>query len=379
VASSPATLESYARAIAVRPALTRIAPIPELVPGLPERTLLHAGPPFSDPLALPPPVFNSVVAACRLEGWADEPDAVRAALQDGSVRLAAAQDHGVVTPLAFVVGPSAVALEVRDLDAPERAMVSPLNDGPLPHALRLGTGHPEGVALVRSLIDGIGADLSANLKSPIPLLPVLAKALAAGDELHGRVEGAQAQVPGFFEGTLPDRARDYLERANQFVLNVVMAASALTMKAGAGVPESDLVVAAAGNGRDFGWKLAKAPDTWVTAPAARPIGGRLPGHEESVPLPAIGDSAVVDAIGFGAACLRFAPALGETLRAHVDPGFYDEAAHAPFVGPHPALPEGMRVGLDLTRQRRVLGIMLGMVGEAGTEGLIGRGVAPWPS
>ena len=376
--SSPATLQSHTRLVAAVPALTRIAPLVDLVPGLPWRTLLHAGPPFADPLDLPPPIFNSIVAACRHEGWAGSTDSVRSALSEGSVRLAAAQDHGVVTPLAFVVGPSMFALEVADRET-ERTRVSPLNDGPLPHALRLGTGAEEGLAIVRRLTDGIGAELAAHLRGPVRMLPVLAKALHEGDELHGRVSAAQAEVRGFFDAELPAPAADYLAQANQFVLNVVMATSAVMMAAGSGVEGSELVVAAGGNGREMGWKLAKAPDTWITAPAARPVGGRLPGREAAQPLPAIGDSAVVDAVGFGAACLRFAPELGETLKRHIDTDFYSEAAHAPFVGPHPALPDAVQVGLDLTRPHSVLGIMLGMVGETGTEGLIGRGVAPWPT
>lgn len=375
---SAATRRSYARMLQVRPALRRIAPLDALLPELPARTLLHAGPPFEDPGHLPAPLLNSVVAAARHEGWADTAEQVRAALADGTLRLAPAQDHGVVTPLAFVVGPSMYGLEVADLAAPERAKISPLNDGPLPHALRLGTGREEGLAIVRGLTGGIGAALADGLAAPVPMLPLFARALGEGDELHGRVDAAQAQLRAAFGAALAPAAADYLASANQFVLNVVMASCALTMAAGAGVPDSALVVACGGNGRDFGWKLARDPQRWIVHPATRPVGGRLTGHEAARPLPAIGDSAVVDGVGFGAACLRFAPALGEGLRPHVDPAFYTEAAHDPFVGPHPELPQGVRVGLDLTRSRRCLGIMLGMVGEQGSEGLIGRGVAPWP-
>jgi hypothetical protein len=376
--SSAATRQSYERLLAVRPALTCIAPLSELLGELPARTLLHAGPPFAEPTDLPLPVFNAVVAAARHEGWAEDAESARAALTEGSIRLAPAQDFGVVTPLAFVVGPSMYALEVADQAAPDARKLSPLNDGPPPHALRLGGGREEGLAIVRRLTDGLGAELAAHLKAPVPLLPIQARALAGGDELHGRMNIAQAEIVAAFGEGLSGPATDYLAQASQFVLNATMASCALTMAAGAGVPGSDLVVAAGGNGREMGWKLAKDPETWIVAPAAKPVGGRLPGHEGAEPLPAIGDSAVVDALGFGAACLRFAPELGETLKAHVDADFHTEAAHAPYVGPHPDLPEGVRVGLDLTRPRSCLGIMLGMVG-AGGEGLIGRGVAPWPA
>jgi hypothetical protein len=232
--------------------------------------------------------------------------------------------------------------------------------------------------MLRALTEEIGADLAGALATPVALLPVIARGLAGGDELHGRLNAAQSAVPAFFAGDLSRVTRDYLETANQFVLNVVMAAAALMIGAGAGVPGSALVVACGGNGLELGWKLAGDPERWVTGPATRPRGPRLPGHEAAEPLPAIGDSAVIDALGLGAACLRFAPELGAGLRDHIDPAYYTERAHEPFVAAHPALPfEGLRLGLDLTRPRSCLGIMLGMVGAAGTEGLVGRGVAPW--
>lgn len=370
--STPATLQSYERLLAVDPVLSRIAPLGALVPGLPEKTLFHAGPPFAGPL--PAPMRNSALAAILHEGWADTPEAAAKALSSGVVTLSSAQDIGVVTPLAFILGPSVYCLGVSDAKT-GAVKYSPLNDGPLPDCLRLGTGRPAGLALLRSLTDGIGADLAANLK-PTPLLPVLAKGLAGGDDLHGRVMAAQAEVRGFFGPGLKPESEAYLTQANQFVLNVIMPAAALMIGAGAGVPGSEMVVASAGNGVQHGYKLAGDPDRWIVRPANRPIGGRMPGHEGSQPLPAIGDSAVIDALGLGAACLRFAPDLAG-LKDHVDAAYFAEAAHDAFIGPHPALP-GVKVGLDLTRPRACLGVMLGMVGETGSEGLIGRGVAPWP-
>ncbi|MEQ9608684.1 MAG: DUF1116 domain-containing protein, partial [Kiloniellaceae bacterium] len=343
--------------------LSRIAPLTDLVLDLPSRTLFHAGPPFADPMDLPAPVANSVAAAALLEGWIADRSALSAALASEDVRLVPAQDIGLVTPLAFVVGPSAYCLEVTDGTTPGRRSFSPLNDGPLPDALRLGTGRAAGIAIVQSLIDSIGADLATHLRPSIPLLPLMAKGLEGGDELHGRLNAAQAQVAGFFARGLKPQTADYLAETNQFVLNVIMAAAALMIGAGAGIAGSSFVVACGGNGRDLGYKLADAPERWLTLPASRPAGPRLPGHEGETPLPAIGDSAVIDALGLGAACLRFAPALATDLKDHVDPPYLAERAHDAFVGPHPDLPfPGLKFGLDLARPRACLGIMLGMVG-----------------
>ncbi|GAB5378137.1 MAG: hypothetical protein AcusKO_45990 [Acuticoccus sp.] len=180
-------------------------------------------------------------------------------------------------------------------------------------------------------------------------------------------------------GPLDDGAQSYLAACNQFVLNAIMAGVATMLGAAAGRPGASLVVAAGGNGRDFGWKVSGAPDTWVTRPAAAPAGPQMPDHAARTPLPAIGDSAVIDAMGLGAAVLRFAPALAEALGEHAAPAFRDGRAQDPFIGPHPALPEGIAVGLDLSRPRTALGVMLGMVEARGEAGLIGRGIAPWPA
>ncbi|MEO1104153.1 MAG: DUF1116 domain-containing protein, partial [Pseudomonadota bacterium] len=209
------------------------------------------------------------------------------------------------------------------------------------------------------------------------ILPLMAEALTKGDDLHSRLNAAQAALLAAIRPGISAATEAYLGRAGQFVLNVLMAASALMMKAGDGVAGSRMVVAAGGNGRDFGWKEAGSSG-WVVRPATRPEGPRLPGREGTTPLPAIGDSAVIDALGFGAACLRFAPQVAAALGNSIDPAYATEAAHAPFLGHHPELPAGLRLGLDLSRPRTCLGVVLGMVEESGRLGLIGRGIAPWP-
>ncbi|WMS41137.1 DUF1116 domain-containing protein [Acuticoccus sp. MNP-M23] len=367
--SSTATRASHAALCAARPQLARIAPIGELVAHLPPRTLFHAGPPFASLGDVPQPVRNAAAAALAHEGWSE---AGWAAIAAQEIHFAPAQDFGIVTPLAFVAGPSMFAVEVTDADGKAPAKVSPLNDGPPAIALRFGRDSADGLALVKSVTDGIGADLAHGLQAPVPLLPLMADALVNGDDLHGNVAAMQAAIRQHFTG-LSSESEAYLDAAGQFALNIVMAASALMLAAGDGVADSDMVVACGGNGREVGWKLASG-DGWQTAPAQRPEGPHAAG---TAPLPAIGDSAVIDALGFGAAALRFAPALRANL-PDLPAAFLSPAAHEAYIGRHPSFPDDVALGLDLTRPRKTLGIMLGMVEETGTHGLIGRGVAPWP-
>jgi hypothetical protein len=129
--SSAATLESFRRFLNAEPQLASCAPLGSIA-SMAERTLLHAGPPFERATAIRAPVLNSAIAAVMFEGWCKDATVAHETIMRGDVTLAPAQDHGVVTPLAFVVSPSMSVLGVSDVrgTAPQRC--APINDGPAP-------------------------------------------------------------------------------------------------------------------------------------------------------------------------------------------------------------------------------------------------------
>jgi len=375
--SDQATQVSFERFLAAAPQLDSCAPLGEVV-AVPDKTLLHAGPPFQADAALPPPVRNAAVVAAQFEGWAADHNGACAALARGAIRLAPAQDYGVVTPLAFVISPSMPVLRASDAAGNAALRYAPVNDGPPPAALRFGARH-DGQIERLALIGRIAPALNDALQEPIPLLPILRAGLDGGDDLHGRVAAANAALIDVLAPRLSGEARDYLILANQFVLNVIMAACAVLIGAGAGIKDSRLVTAAGGNGIDFGWQLAGAPGVWRTAAAQAPIGPHFPHAAGKRFLPAIGDSAVIDACGFGAAALRYAPDMIAALRGQVPDSYFEATASEGFIGAHPAFPPGLKLGLDIDAQGPVRGVMLAAIDAEGDAGLVGRGVAPWPA
>ena len=374
--SNRATWESFERLLAVKPQLDLCAPLASVV-SVPEHTLLHAGPPMREKAAIPAPLFNSAVAAALFEGWAEDESGARSAIQQGRIRLAPAQDHGVVTPLAFVVSPSMWVLGVSDAAGEVKSRYTPVNDGPPPAALRFGARN-DGQAERLSLLGRIGPALCDALKEPIPVLPVMQAGLSGGDDLHGRVSAANAALALKLAPRLSGEAAAYLSVANQFVLNVIMAACAVMLGAGGDIAGSRMVTAAGGNGVDLGWRLADAPAVWHTTTAEVPVGPHFPHAAERRFLPAIGDSAVIDACGFGAAALRFAREMMAALRGHVSDAYFADTASEPFLGHHPAFPSDLRLGLDIAHATPVRGIMLAALDADGEAGLVGRGIAPWP-
>jgi len=373
---SDATRASFERLLMAEPQLDLCAPLGTMV-AWPDRTLLHAGPPFRKDEHIPQPLLNSAAAAACFEGWATDRKVAHAALAGGELRLAPAQDYGVVTPLAFVVSPSIWGLRVSDAGGQADARFTPLNDGPPPAALRFGAVHAEQGARL-DLLRRIGPDLARALAAPIALLPLLRAGLDGGDDLHGRVAAANAAFAGQLAPRLTGAARDYVDLANQFVLNVIMAGCAMMIGAGGGVEGSDFVVSAGGNGVRLGWKTAADPGSWQTMPATAPVGPRFANAGAAIFLPAIGDSAVIDACGFGAAALRYAPDMIAALRGHVDDVWFTPAVSAPFLGGHPVFTADLKLGLSVTCAKPVRGVMLAALDAAGDKGLIGRGIAPWP-
>ena len=358
----------------IHPRLTGCDSLARAVPHLPPRTLLHAGPPYAAPDAVPVPVRNAACAALLSEGWADTIDEAAEMLRSGAVHLAPAQDFDVVTPLACVVPPSMPVLRV---EACGLMRLTPVNDGPADGALRFGDSQTQAqIARIKAL-RGWLPQIADLVGDGVDLLPLMNTAIHAGDDLHGSV----AQLTDALADALtvpaatPADLLAYI-RTPLFGLNPVMAAASVLSAALAMRQGAPVVVAAGGNGVDFGWKSSATPDIWETRPAHAPVGPRM--KPDAPVLPAIGDSAVIDALGLGAAILRHAPALRDALAPFHPPQAFTPQASACFLAPHPTLPGDIRLGLPMTALSDHPGIMLAMLG-AGGEGLIGRGIAPWPA
>jgi len=364
--------------IAARPTLQGCGPFGSFR-DLPGRVLLHAGPPYSGPEQVPQPVLNSAVSAVLAEGWATTADAARAMIASREIPMQPAQDHGMVTPLAFVATPGTPVLRVVDAAgiAPDR--FCPVNDGPGDAALRFG-GPPNAPRLARlAAMRDAAPGLDAALSDGVPVLPLMTAGIAAGDDLHGNVAGMTEALAAALLPRLDGAAHDYVAAAPLFGLNAIMGACAVLFAAAAASGDSDTIIAAGGNGVDFGWQRADRLGVWQRAAALPPIGPLFTDIPASRVLPAIGDSAVIDACGFGGAILRHAPALRAALAPFHDESAFALQASAAFSGPHPVFPADIRVGLRSVDLWRHPGIMLGMLDMTGDAGLIGRGLAPWPT
>ena len=368
---------------AVEPAWTAMRTAADAV-GLETHTLLHCGPPADPAHALVQPIANSAAVACVFEGWADDLDEALALVRSGSIRFESAQDRLVATPMAAVVSPSMRLIEIGDLHGAARRCYAPINGGghggsPAP---RYGRRAPECVEFLRFLNGEVADLLDGVATEPLPWLPLVDHALAAGDDTHLRHVAAHACLVDTLDtrrgakhaGT---KAEAFIREWPFFHLNFWMAAVRCLLDGASGVESSSLVTAFGGSGETFGLQVSGLPGRWFTAPATPPIGRLRDGFVTADTTGALGDSAVIEAFGLGALAHRYAPRMRELHAGHC----HDDLLALPaklLAVEHPRLPRSRaRVGLVA---RNVLAhgatpvVELGIVDRDGEAGGLGAGL-----
>lgn len=348
---------------AVVPRWTHLATARDAL-GLTGQTILHAGPAFG---AAPPtiPIRNSAACAAIFEGWANSFEEANRLLDSGEITLAPSQDHNCVVPLAAVVSPSMMMQCVSEGNL-DRFTCAPLNGGHGP-APRLGQASDRAVEHLRWLNGTLAPVLSDFLETGfVNLLEIADHALSVGDDCHGATAGASTKLREYIFGETahvpPDVAR-FLEGSPSFFLNLWMAATKLMMTATEGVVGSTFITAAGGNGRHFGIKIASLPDRWFTCYGTVPAGLIEKPFYDTRPLPAIGDSAIIDVTGLGAMVCDGSPPQRGTLQNYM-----------------PCAPATLRKRLRLvphpgfTRSKAALGLSAKDIAEVGLSPAIALGV-----
>ncbi len=376
------------------PLLAGITTVAEAVPGLPERTLLHCGPPVSYADA-PDPLRRSMRAAVVAEGWASDPRSADRILERDAIHLGPASEHRIVVPMATALEPGAPVYVVENAAGGTTAF-APVCQGPGEVAWfgsdsaaaieRLGFLRDVAAPVIRQVLDASG---------PVDVLALAAQAVAMGDDIHVRTQAAtnlliRDWLP--YLAALDDPRRvpftRFLSGNHLFFLTIAMAAARSLTEWAAQVHGASIVTAMARNGTTFGIRLAGS-DRWFTA-AAPEVGHALyyPGQGAETSARDIGDSAVLELAGLGAAAAAGSPAVAQFLGGSMAAaaGLTDRLA-AICVGRSgrfkiPVLGmAGTPLGVDL---RRVVelgitpAITTGILHHSAGTGQVGAGVAEAP-
>jgi len=397
-----ANAEAVRRLNDAAPVLVGVRRAGDVVPGLTEGVLLHAGPPVAAE-ALCGPMRGAAIGAMRYEGWAGGATDAEKRLARGEIALHCTHDHRVVGPMAGIVSPSMPLFEIRDSTHGSLAY-APINEG-IGAVLRFGANDDAVIERLRWLQQALGPALDRALArlGGLPLGPLMARALAMGDEMHQRNVAAtslfcRALAPALAEdggaartgsAAHPGKVLQFLAETDQFFLNVAMAAAQATLDSIRSIPYSTVVSAMSRNGVAFGIRVSGLGDRWFTAPAPMPSGLYFPGFADVDANPDMGDSAILETLGLGGFAMAAAPAIvgflglpsareaGAITRAM---GEITLARHSRFV--IPALDfEGVPTGIDIRRVVRLEVtpvINTGIAHRRAGVGQIGAGVVRAP-
>jgi hypothetical protein len=207
----------------------------------------------------------------------------------------------------------------------------------------------------------------------------MAEALRAGDDCHARTLAGSALIgEHLLRNLAPDEdpaATAFVQSAAAFALNLWMGACSLWLRAAEGTPGCTWVSRVGGNGSTFGIQLSGVPNQWNLVPAPVPLGSLGAAYAGPGAIGALGDSAVVDFLGFGGQAIGHAPAVRESVRNDLPA----DAADRPslLLAPAPVIAELTGSVVDAARCVRAGRgplVLIGMIDAAGEAGRLGGGV-----
>ena len=350
-----------------RPHLVDVKPAQECIAALREgRTLLHAGPPITWP-DMTGPMQGAVLGACLFEGWAQTAAEAESLAAAGQIRFLPCHDHSAVGPMGGITSPHMPVLVVKNSAQGNFAYCN-LNEG-IGKVMRFGAFEGEvqtRLAWMRHVLGPVLSEALTRMAGGVDLTTLMAQAITMGDEFHQRNIAASAlllralapEIAGSGEGVIQQReVLSFLARTEQFFLNVAMAYCKCVMDAGATVEAGTIVTAMTRNGRDFGIRVSGLGKRWFTAPVNTPVGLFFTGYSQDDANPDIGDSAITETLGIGAAAMIAAPGVTRFVGAG---GFADaleisEEMREIFIDTNPLLQiptwdfQAACLGLDVRR------------------------------
>ena len=170
-----------------------------------------------------------------------------------------------------------------------------------------------------------------SMENGLAINPLIAKAIAMGDEFHQRNIAAslvflKEMAPLITEmKDISEKDRydviKFLADTDQFFLNIMMATGKAVMDDARKGTDGTIVTAMCRNGYEFGIRIAGMGDEWFTGPVNTPQGLYFTGYDADDACPDMGDSAITETFGVGGMAMIAAPAVTRFVGA----GGYEDA------------------------------------------------------
>ena len=322
-----------AKVVASQPVLKDNVRAKEVIPQFAEnggKVILHAGPPVAYE-NMPDPMQGSCVGAVMFEEWASTEEEARKMLEGGEIKFIPCHHCNAVGPMGGITSPNMAVFVVENETGGNKAYCT-MNEG-IGKVLRFGAYDEEVVNRLRWMRDVLGPTLGKAIRSMengLAINPLIAKAVAMGDEFHQRNIAASlaflkevAPIITAMEMDEKDRydVIKFLADTDQFFLNIMMATGKAVMDDARKDTDGTIVTAMFRNGYEFGIRIAGMGDEWFTGPVNTPQGLYFTGYDAEDACPDMGDSAITETFGVGGMAMIAAPAVTRFVGA----GGYEDA------------------------------------------------------
>lgn len=320
-----------AKVVGSQPVIMDVVPAKSVIKELQYgKVILHAGPPI-EYKNMPDPVQGSCVGAVLFQRWADNEEDARKLLASGEVQFIPCHHVKAVGPMGGITSADMPVFVVKNMTDGNEAYCT-MNEG-IGKVLRFGAYSKEVVDRLTWMKNVLGPTLSKAIRSMdngLNVNPLVAKAIAMGDEFHQRNIAASlaflkevAPIITSLEMDEKDRydVIKFLSDTDQFFLNVMMATGKAVMDAARTIEKGTIVTAMCRNGVEFGIRISGMGDEWFTAPVNTPQGLYFTGYDGEDACPDMGDSAITETFGVGGMAMIAAPAVTRFVGA----GGYEDA------------------------------------------------------
>ena len=305
------------RMMTARPILKTVAPARNVIPGMRENLLLHAGPPITWERASGP-MRGAIVGGLIFEGLASDWESAERLVTSGQIDLEPCHEHNAVGPMAGVTTASMQVYVIENVTHGNMAY-SNLNEG-YGKVLRYGAYSEEVLRKLRWMNDVMAPILAKALivNDGLDIRALLAESLHMGDEGHNRNKAGSIifttkLAPSIVKVTdntyVASTILKFMGDNALTVLNPVMAACKAMADAGHGVQGSTIMTTMARNGTDLGIRVSGLGDQWFTGPVGQPDGLYFTGFSAADASGDIGDSTITETAGIGAFAMASAPAI----------------------------------------------------------------------
>ena len=319
-----------AKVVASQPVIKDVVPAKSVIKELNEgKVILHAGPPIQYE-NMPDPVQGSCVGAALFEGWAQTEEEARKILASGEVTFIPCHHVNAVGPMGGITSANMPVFVVENLTDGNEAYCT-MNEG-IGKVLRFGAYSQEVVDRLLWMKNILGPTLGKAIRTlgGLNVNPLVAKAIAMGDEFHQRNIAASLAFlkeisPVITKMEMDEKDRydviKFLADTDQFFLNIMMATGKAVMDGARKITDGTVVTAMCRNGVDFGIRISGMGDEWFTAPVNTPQGLYFTGYDGEDACPDMGDSAITETLGVGGMAMIAAPAVTRFVGA----GGYEDA------------------------------------------------------